>query len=342
MDSIEKQFGRGAIMRLGQDYKADVEAIPTGSLTLDLALGVGGIPRGRVIEIYGPESSGKTTLTLHMVANAQKNGTAAFIDAEHALDPVYAKKLGVNLDELLVSQPDSGEQALEICDMLVRSATVDLVVVDSVAALVPKAELDGDMGDSHVGLQARMMSQAMRKLTGIIGKTRTSVIFINQIRSKIGVIYGSPEVTTGGNALKYYSSVRLDIRKKEVLKKGTDMYGTHVAVKVVKNKVAPPLPRGRVRHHLQRGYLSQMGELVDLALQHKILVRTGSWFSYDGSNIGQGKDAAIAFLKENREVAKEVYAKVKETLEPAVEEEEPAEATGKEKNTSKKEASKKE
>jgi recombination protein RecA len=310
LDTIEKQFGRGAIMRLGQDYKADVEAIPTGSLTLDLALGVGGIPRGRVIEIYGPESSGKTTLTLHMVASAQKNGTAAFIDAEHALDPVYAQKLGVNLDDLLVSQPDSGEQALEICDMLVRSASVDLIVIDSVAALVPKAELDGDMGDTHVGTQARMMSQAMRKLTGIIGKTKTSVIFINQIRSKIGVIYGSPEVTTGGNALKYYSSVRLDIRKKEVLKKGTEMYGTHVMVKVVKNKVAPPFRIAEFDIIFNEG-ISQMGELVDIAMDHKILVRTGSWFSYDGNNIGQGKDAAIAFLKENRDVAKEIYAKVK-------------------------------
>jgi recombination protein RecA len=246
-----------------------------------------------------------------MVASAQKSGTAAFIDAEHALDPVYAKRLGVNLDELLVSQPDSGEQALEICDMLVRSASVDLIVVDSVAALVPKAELDGDMGDTHVGTQARMMSQAMRKLTGVIGKTKTSVIFINQIRSKIGVIYGSPEVTTGGNALKYYSSVRLDIRKKEVLKKGTEMYGTHVMVKVVKNKVAPPFRIAEFDIIFNEG-ISQMGELVDLALDNKILVRTGSWFSYNGNNIGQGKDAAITFLKENREVAKEIYAKVKE------------------------------
>ncbi len=338
LDSIEKQFGRGAIMRLGQDYKADVEAIPTGSLTLDLALGVGGIPRGRVIEIYGPEASGKTTLTLHMVANAQKTGTAAFIDAEHALDPVYAKKLGVNLDELLVSQPDSGEQALEICDMLVRSATVDLIVIDSVAALVPKAELDGDMGDTHVGTQARMMSQAMRKLTGIIGKTRTSVIFINQIRSKIGVIYGSPEVTTGGNALKYYSSVRLDIRKKEVLKKGTDMYGTHVMVKVVKNKVAPPFRVAEFDIIFNEG-ISQMGELVDLALQFKVLVRTGSWFSYDGNNIGQGKEAAITFLKENREVAKDIYAKVKETKdgdEEAAPEPKPKKSSSKE--TAKKES----
>jgi recombination protein RecA len=337
LDSIEKQFGRGAIMRLGQDYKSDVEAIPTGSLTLDLALGVGGIPRGRVIEIYGPEASGKTTLTLHMVANAQKTGTAAFIDAEHALDPVYAKKLGVDLDELLVSQPDSGEQALEICDMLVRSATVDLIVIDSVAALVPKAELDGDMGDTHVGTQARMMSQAMRKLTGIIGKTRTSVIFINQIRSKIGVIYGSPEVTTGGNALKYYSSVRLDIRKKEVLKKGTDMYGTHVMVKVVKNKVAPPFRVAEFDIIFNEG-ISQMGELVDLALQFKVLVRTGSWFSYDGNNIGQGKEAAITFLKENREVAKDIYAKVKETKDG----DEEATPEPKSKKSSSKETAKKE
>ena len=312
LDTIERQFGRGAIMRLGQDYKADVEAISTGSLTLDLALGVGGIPRGRVIEIYGPESSGKTTLTLHIVASAQKNGgTAAFIDAEHALDPTYAKKLGVNLDDLLVSQPDCGEQALEICDMLVRSGAVDLIVIDSVAALVPKAELDGDMGDTHVGTQARMMSQAMRKLTGIIGKTHTSVVFINQIRSKIGVIYGSPEVTTGGNALKYYSSVRLDIRKKEVLKRGTEMYGTHVMVKVVKNKVAPPFRVAEFDIIFNEG-ISQMGELVDLAILLKLLVRTGSWFSYNGNNIGQGREAAMSFLKENRDIAREIYTKVKE------------------------------
>lgn len=311
IDSIEKQFGRGSIMRLGQDFKVEVEAIPTGSLTLDLALGVGGIPRGRVIEIYGPESSGKTTLTLHMVANAQKNGTAAFIDAEHALDPEYAKRLGVNLDDLLVSQPDSGEQALEICDMLVRSGGVDVIVIDSVAALVPKNELEGDMGDYHVGTQARMMSQAMRKLTGIIGKTNTSVIFINQIRSKIGVMYGSPEVTTGGNALKYYSSVRLDIRKKEVLKKGTDMYGTHVLVKVVKNKVAPPFKQAEFDILFNEG-ISQMGELLDLAIQFKMISRQGSWFSYDGNNIGQGREAAITYLKENRDLANEIYKKIKE------------------------------
>jgi recombination protein RecA len=311
MDAIEKQFGSGSIMRLGQDFKADVEAIPTGSLTLDIALGVGGIPRGRVIEIYGPESSGKTTLTLHIVASAQKTGTAAFIDAEHALDPEYAKKLGVNLDDLLVSQPDTGEQALEICDMLVRSNSVDVIVIDSVAALVPKNELEGDMGDYHVGTQARMMSQAMRKLTGVIGKSGTSVIFINQIRSKIGVMYGSPEVTTGGNALKYYSSVRLDIRKKEVLKKGTDMYGTHVLVKVVKNKVAPPFKQAEFDIIFNEG-ISQMGELLDLALQYKMIVRQGSWFSIDGDNIGQGRDAAIAHLKENRELANKVYKRIKE------------------------------
>ncbi len=311
MDAIEKQFGSGSIMRLGQDFKADVEAIPTGSLTLDLALGVGGIPRGRVVEIYGPESSGKTTLTLHIVASAQKNGTAAFIDAEHALDPDYAKRLGVNLDDLLVSQPDTGEQALEICDMLVRSNSVDVIVIDSVAALVPKNELEGDMGDYHVGTQARMMSQAMRKLTGIIGKSGTSVIFINQIRSKIGVMYGSPEVTTGGNALKYYSSVRLDIRKKEVLKKGTDMYGTHVLVKVVKNKVAPPFKQAEFDIIFNEG-ISQMGELLDLALQYKMIVRQGSWFSIDGDNIGQGRDAAISHLKENRELANKIYKRIKD------------------------------
>jgi len=315
LDAIEKQFGRGAIMRLGQDYKADVEAIPTGSLTLDLALGVGGIPRGRVIEIYGPESSGKTTLTLHIVASAQKlGGTAAFIDAEHALDPIYAKRLGVNLDDLLVSQPDSGEQALDICDMLVRSASVDLIIIDSVAALVPKSELEGDMGDHHVGTQARMMSQAMRKLTAVIGKTKTSVIFINQIRSKIGIVYGSPEVTTGGNALKFYSSVRLDIRKKEVLKKGNDMYGTHVLVKVVKNKVAPPFRQAEFDIIFNEG-ISQMGELLDLALQANIVQRTGSWFSYDGSNIGQGKEAAIAFFKENRDISAMIYKKIKEEFD---------------------------
>lgn len=312
LDAIEKQFGRGAIMRLGQNYKADVEAISTGSLTLDLALGVGGIPRGRVIEIYGPEASGKTTLTLHIVASAQKNGgTAAFIDAEHALDPEYAKRLGVNLDDLLVSQPDSGEQALDICDMLVRSGSLDLIIIDSVAALVPKNELEGDMGDYHVGTQARMMSQAMRKLTAIIGKTKTSVVFINQIRSKIGVMYGSPEVTTGGNALKYYSSVRLDIRKKEVLKKGTEMYGTHVLVKVVKNKVAPPFKQAEFDIIFNEG-ISQMGELLDLAVQFNFISRTGSWFSYNGDNIGQGKDAAVQFLKEKRDLATEIYKKVKE------------------------------
>lgn len=321
MDAIEKQFGKGTIMRLGQDYRVDVEAISTGSLTLDLALGVGGIPRGRVIEIYGPEASGKTTLTLHIVANAQKNGgTAAFIDAEHALDPEYARNLGVNLDDLLVSQPDSGEQALEICDMLVRSSTLDVVIIDSVAALVPRAELDGDMGDFHVGTQARMMSQAMRKLTGVIGKTKTSVVFINQIRSKIGVMYGSPEVTTGGNALKYYSSVRLDIRKKEVLKRNNEMYGTHVAVKVVKNKVSPPFKVAEFDIIFGEG-ISQMGELLDLGIQYKVISRTGSWFSYNDANIGQGREAAISYLKENRELATEIYKKVKEENNPVKEKE---------------------
>ncbi|MBF0198036.1 MAG: recombinase RecA, partial [Planctomycetes bacterium] len=286
---------------------------------------------GRVVEIYGPESSGKTTLTLHMLASAQKNGgTAAFIDAEHALDPQYAKKLGINLDELLVSQPDSGEQALEICDMLVRSSSVDIIIVDSVAALVPKAELDGDMGDFHVGTQARMMSQAMRKLTGIIGKSKTTVIFINQIRSKIGVMYGSPEVTTGGNALKYYASIRLDIRKKEVLKKGNDMYGTHVLVKVVKNKVAPPFRQAEFDILFNEG-ISQMGELLDLGITHKIIVRTGSWFSYNGNNIGQGKESAVNFLKENREVAAEIYKVVKEENGLGAPSKETKETEGKEK-----------
>ncbi len=311
MDAIERQFGKGAIMRLGQDFKVDVDVIPTGSLTLDEAIGVGGIPRGRVTEIYGPESSGKTTLTLHIVANAQKNGgTAAFIDAEHALDPLYAKNLGVNLDDLLVSQPDTGEQALEIVDMLVRSASVDVIVIDSVAALVPRAELEGEMGDFQVGAQARMMSQAMRKLTGIVGKSGTAVIFINQIRSKIGVMYGSPEVTTGGNALKFYSSIRLDIRKREALKKGDVVYGNHVQVKVVKNKVAPPFRTAEFDVIYGEG-ISMMGELLDMAVDRKLIKRTGAWYSYKDASIGQGRDASIAYLKENREVASEVYKAIK-------------------------------
>lgn len=324
LDAIEKQFGKGSIMRLGQDYKADVETIPTGSLTLDIALGVGGIPRGRVTEIYGPESSGKTTLTLHIIANAQKaGGAAAFIDAEHALDPAYARKLGVNLDDLLVSQPDSGEQALEILDMLVRSSAMDVVVIDSVAALVPQSELEGNMGDMQMGLQARMMSQAMRKLTGVIGKTRTAVIFINQIRSKIGVVYGSPEVTTGGNALKFYASVRLDIRRREMLKKGEEIYGNRTVVKVVKNKVAAPFRVAEFDILYNEG-ISQLGELLDLAIDAKMVLRAGAWFSYNGTNIGQGRDAAIAYLKENHDVAGELYKQIKKLKNEDAAEEAPA------------------
>lgn len=316
LDAIEKQHGKGSIMRLGQDYKADVEAISTGSLTLDRALGVGGIPRARVTEIYGPESSGKTTLALHIVANAQKNGgVAAFIDAEHALDPVYARKLKVNLDDLLVSQPDSGEQALEICDLLVRSSAVDVIIIDSVAALVPRNELDGEMGDFQVGAQARMMSQAMRKLTGVIGRTKTAVVFINQIRSKIGVMYGSPEVTTGGNALKFYASVRLDIRRREALKKGDEIFGNHVNVKVVKNKVAPPFRVASFDIIFNEG-ISKAGELLDLAVNHKVITRTGSWFSYDKNTIGQGREQVSTFLKENPDTANEIYKKICELEAP--------------------------
>ncbi len=312
LEAIEKQFGKGTIMRLGQNYKVDVDAIPTGSLTLDLAIGVGGIPRGRIIEIYGPESSGKTTLALHIVANAQKaGGAAAFIDAEHALDPTYASKLGVNLDDLLISQPDHGEQALEVCDMLVRSSAVDVVIVDSVAALVPKSELEGEMGEFQMGSQARMMSQAMRKLTSVVGKSKTAVVFINQIRSKIGVVYGSPEVTTGGNALKFYASVRLDIRRREALKHGDEVYGNRVIVKVVKNKVAPPFRQAEFDVIFNEG-ISQMGELLDLGIEAKVLTRTGAWFSYKDANIGQGRDQAIAYLKEHRDQAGEIYRRVKE------------------------------
>nr|VFJ59889.1 MAG: recombination protein RecA [Candidatus Kentron sp. FW] len=312
---IEKQFGKGAIMRMGDTQAArDFDVISTGSLGLDIALGVGGLPRGRVVEIYGPESSGKTTLTLQTVASAQKaGGTAAFVDAEHALDPVYAEKIGVNVDDMLVSQPDTGEQALEITDMLVRSGAVDMVVIDSVAALTPKAELEGEMGDSHVGLHARLMSQALRKLTSIIKRSNTLVIFINQIRMKIGVMFGSPETTTGGNALKFYSSVRLDIRRIGAIKKGEDIIGSETRVKVVKNKVAPPFKKAEF-DILYGGGISREGEIIDLGAQHDIIDKAGAWYSYGGNRIGQGKDNVRAFLKEHPETAQEIETRIREKL----------------------------
>ena len=309
---IKKKCGTGSIMYLGADYKADVQVIPTGSLSLDLALGVGGLPRGRIVEIYGPESSGKTTLTLHVVANAQKDGgNAAFIDAEHALDPSYARKLGVNLDTLLVSQPDSGEQALEIAEMLVSSNAVDVVVIDSVAALVPRAELEGEMGDSHVGLQARLMSQALRKLTAIVNKSRTCLIFINQIREKIGVMFGNPETTTGGRALKFYSSVRLDIRKIGVLKEGDVAKGARAKVKVVKNKVAPPFRVAEFDILFNKG-ISYAGDVLDLAVEAGVVQRSGTWHSFGETRIGQGRDKAVQFLDENKDLLSQVVRKVLE------------------------------
>ncbi len=309
---IEKQFGKGSIMKLGGSESARVKipVVSTGSLELDIALGIGGLPRGRVIEIYGPESSGKTTLTLHAVAEAQKlGGIAAFIDAEHALDPIYAAKLGVKIDDLLVSQPDTGEEALEICESLVRSNAVDIIVIDSVAALVPKAEIEGDMGDSHMGLQARLMSQALRKLTGIISKSRTSVVFINQIRHKIGVMFGSPETTTGGNALKFYASIRLDIRRIETLKVGEDAIGNRVRVKVVKNKCAPPFKQAEFDIMYDKG-ISRTGGIVDLATQFDIIKKSGTWYSYGEERIGQGRDNAKNFLESNPKTAAEVERRV--------------------------------
>jgi recombination protein RecA len=304
LTQIERQFGKGSVMRLGDDGAIpDVSTISTGSLSLDIALGIGGLPKGRVVEIYGPESSGKTTLTLHVIAEAQKaGGTAAFVDAEHALDPQYAEKLGVDVDELLVSQPDTGEQALEITDMLVRSGAVDIVVVDSVAALTPKAEIEGDMGDSHMGLQARLMSQALRKLTGNIKRSNTLVIFINQIRMKIGVMFGNPETTTGGNALKFYSSVRLDIRRTGAIKQGDEVVGNDTKVKVVKNKVAPPFKIATFEILYGEG-ISHEGELIELGVQNKLIEKAGAWYSYNGDKIGQGKEKVRLFLKENPDVA---------------------------------------
>ena len=304
---IQKQYGKGAIMRLGdKDAKVNISAIPTGSVSLDIATGIGGIPRGRVIEIYGPESSGKTTLTLHIIAEAQKlGGKAAFIDAEHALDPIYAGKLGVNVDELLVSQPDTGEQALEICEMLVRSGAIDVVVVDSVAALVPRAEIQGEMGDSHVGLQARLMSQALRKLTGIINKSNTSAIFINQLREKVGVMYGSPEVTTGGKALKFYASMRIDIRRIESIKSGDQIIGNRTRAKLVKNKLAPPFKQAEFDIMYGEG-ISKIGDLIDCAVKDSIIDKAGSWYSFEDVRIGQGRENVKAFLKDNPATAEKI------------------------------------
>ena len=319
LGQIERQFGKGAVMRMGDGTTLpDIEVISTGSLALDVALGIGGLPKGRVVEIYGPESSGKTTLTLQVVAECQRGGgTAAFVDAEHALDPSYAEKLGVDVDNLLISQPDTGEQALEITDMLVRSGAVDVVVVDSVAALTPRAEIEGDMGDSHMGLQARLMSQALRKLTGNIKRSNTMVIFINQIRMKIGVMFGSPETTTGGNALKFYSSVRLDIRRIGSIKKGEEILGNETRVKVVKNKMAPPFKKAEFEILYGEG-ISRLGELIDLGVEHGLVNKAGAWYSYNKDRIGQGKENAKAFLRENSAMADEIDSLLREKLLPNV------------------------
>lgn len=314
MGAIEKNFGKGSIMRMGDETIENVEVIPTGSLSLDAALGVGGYPKGRIIEIYGPESSGKTTLAIHAIAEAQKQGgTAAFIDAEHAFDRFYAEKLGVDVSELLISQPDNGEQALEIADQLIRSSAIDIIVIDSVAALTPKAEIEGDMGDNKVGLQARLMSQALRKITASVSKTKTTCIFINQLREKIGVMFGNPETTTGGNALKFYASVRLDVRKSSAIKDGDEILGNLTKVKVVKNKVAPPFRRAEFDIMFGEG-ISRAGELIDLGVKFEILQKSGSWFSYDGTRIGQGRDAVKQLLKDNQELADEIAAKISDVL----------------------------
>ena len=317
LGQIEKQFGKGSVMRMGdKNAQRDIDAVSTGSLGLDIALGIGGLPRGRIVEIYGPESSGKTTLTLHAIAEMQKlGGTAAFVDAEHALDPIYAEKLGVDIDNLLVSQPDTGEQALEIADALVRSGAVDIVVIDSVAALTPKAEIEGDMGDSHMGLQARLMSQALRKLTANIKRTNTLVIFINQIRMKIGVMFGSPETTTGGNALKFYASVRLDIRRIGAIKKGEEILGNETRVKVVKNKVAPPFKQTEFEILYGQG-ISREGEIIDLGVKEKLIEKSGSWYAYQGQKIGQGKGNVRNFLKENPEIKETIEQQLREKLLP--------------------------
>ncbi|MDS1112855.1 recombinase RecA [Gordonia westfalica] len=311
---IDKNFGKGSVMRLGEETRQPIEVIPTGSIALDVALGIGGLPRGRVVEIYGPESSGKTTVALHAVANAQaQGGIAAFIDAEHALDPDYAAKLGVDTDALLVSQPDTGEQALEIADMLIRSGALDILVIDSVAALVPKAEIEGEMGDSHVGLQARLMSQALRKMTGALSQSKTTAIFINQLREKIGVMFGTPETTTGGKALKFYSSVRLDVRRIETLKDGTDAVGNRTRVKVVKNKVAPPFKQAEFDILYGQG-ISKEGSLIDMGVAEGFIRKSGSWFTYEGDQLGQGKENARKFLLENVDIRDEIEKKIKEKL----------------------------
>ena len=319
MSQIEKQFGKGSVMKLGEFKAMEIEAIPTGALSLDIALGIGGVPRGRIIEVFGPESSGKTTLALHIVAEAQKmGGEAAFIDAEHALDPVYAKKLGVDIDNLIVSQPDTGEQALEITESLVRSGALDVIVVDSVAALVPKAEIDGDMGDSHMGLQARLMSQALRKLAGAINKSKTVLIFINQLREKIGVMFGNPETTTGGRALKFYASVRMDIRRIENIKQDGEVKGNRVRVKVIKNKVAPPFREAEFDIVYGQG-ISKEGNILDMAVNLDIVEKAGSWFSYNGERIGQGRENVKKYLKENPEMLEDIEEKVRENFAKAFE-----------------------
>jgi recombination protein RecA len=317
LSQIERQFGKGSVMRLGDGGTArDVEVIPTGSLGLDIALGIGGLPRGRIVEIFGPESSGKTTLTLEVIAECQRNGgTAAFVDAEHALDPVYAEKLGVNVNDLLISQPDTGEQALEITDLLVRSGAVDIVVIDSVAALTPKAEIEGEMGDAHVGLQARLMSQALRKLTGNIKRSNTIVVFINQIRMKIGVMFGNPETTTGGNALKFYASVRLDIRRIGAIKKGEEVIGSETRVKVVKNKVAPPFRTAEFEIIYDHG-ISREGEIIELGVKHGLIAKSGAWFNYGRDRIGQGKENAREFLLEHPDIAREIEGKIRALVLP--------------------------
>ncbi len=317
LGQIEKQFGKGAVMKLGENVQMSVDYIPTGALSLDIALGIGGVPKGRIVEVYGPESSGKTTVALHMIAEAQKlGGEAAFIDAEHALDPVYAKNLGVDIDNLIVSQPDTGEQALEIAEALVRSGAIDIIVVDSVAALVPKAEIDGDMGDSHVGLQARLMSQALRKLAGVLNKSNTVAVFINQLREKVGVVYGNPEVTPGGRALKFYASVRLDVRKAEVLKVNGEVVGSRTKVKVVKNKVAPPFREAEFDIMYGTG-ISREGNVLDIGVNLNIVEKAGAWFSYNGNRIGQGRENAKQYLKENPEICDEIEKKIRENYDTA-------------------------
>lgn len=328
LKDIEKQYGKGSIMKLGDRANVDIDAISSGSIKIDEALGIGGFPKGRIIEVFGPESSGKTTLALHAIAEVQKKGgRAAFIDAENAIDPVYAKNLGVNVDELILSQPDSGEQALEITEMLIKSGAIDLVVVDSVAALVPQAELDGEMGSSQVGLQARLMSKAMRKLSGVMNRSECTAIFINQLREKVGVMFGNPETTPGGRALKFYSSVRLDIRRSEAIKNGTDIIGNKVNVKVVKNKVAPPFKVASIEIMYGEG-ISYVAEVLDLCVDYDIIAKSGAWFSYNGAKIGQGKEAAKAYLKEHKDILEEVAAQLKEKMHPKIEPEtEKTEAT---------------